>query len=71
MVVVLLLLASLASAHVCFLDFSSNKRASGIKFDTGYNLNAIEVVWEKYGTRMINAVAHFKGFRVARSQGDK
>ena len=66
---VLLLLASLASAHVCFLDFSSNGKATGVKFDTGYNLNAVQVVWEKYGRRLIRAVEFYKGFRVARSQG--
>ena len=65
----LLLLASSAIAHVNFLDFSSNGRATGVKFDTGYNLNAVQVVWEKYGRALIRAVKHYKGFRVARSQG--
>ena len=65
----LLLLASSAIAHVNFLDFSSNGKATGVKFDTGYNLNAVQVVWEKYGRRLIHAVELYKGFRVARSQG--
>ena len=65
----LLLLASSAIAHVNFLDFSSNGKATGVSFDTGYNLNAVQVVWEKYGRALIRAVKHYKGFRVARSQG--
>ena len=64
----LLLLASSAIAHVNFLDFSSNGKATGVKFDTGYNLNAVQVVWEKYGRRLIHAVELYKGFRVARSR---
>ena len=59
----LLLLASSAIAHVNFLDFSSNGKATGVKFDTGYNLNAVQVVWEKYGRRLIRAVELYKGFR--------
>ena len=69
LLLLLLLLASSAIAHVNFLDFSSNGRATGVKFDTGYNLNAVQVVWEKYGRRLIHAVELYKGFRVARSQG--
>ena len=48
---------------------TSNGKATGVKFDTGYNLNAVQVVWEKYGRRLIRAVENYKGFRVARSQG--
>ena len=72
LLLLLLLLASQeSSAHVCFLDFSSNGKATGVKFDTGYNYNlsAVQVVWEKYGRRLIRAVEFYKGFRVARSQG--
>ena len=69
LLLLLLLLASSAIAHGNFLDFSSNGRATGVKFDTGYNLNAVQVVWEKYGRRLIHAVELYKGFRVARSQG--
>ena len=56
----LLLLGSSAIAHVNFLDFSSNGKATGVKFDTGYNLNAVQVVWEKYGRRLIRAVELYK-----------
>ena len=35
LLLLLLLLASQeSSAHVCFLDFSSNGKATGVKFDT-------------------------------------
>ena len=61
LLLLLLLLASQeSSAHVCFLDFSSNGKATGVKFDTGYNLNAVQVVWEKYGRRLTRAVENYK-----------
>ena len=69
LLLLLLLLASQSSAHVSFRDFSSNRRPTGVKFDTGYNLNTVEAIWEKYGRRLIRAVENYKGFAVARSQG--
>ena len=61
LLLLLLLLASQSSAHVSFRDFSSNRRPTGVKFDTGYNLNTVEAIWEKYGRRLIRAVENGHG----------
>ena len=69
LLLVLAAIQNTSAQHINFIEFSSNGRRSGIQYDTGFNANTVELVWSKYGRRLINAVQQYKGFRVVRSQG--
>ena len=43
-----LFLVAASCDAVLFTEFSSNRRATGVKADTGYSLHALEYVWEKH-----------------------
>ena len=60
-----LLLALSCAQHVSFREMSSNGKATGVKFDTGYEERVLQYIWRTYRTRLVNAVRGYEGFRVA------
>ena len=59
-----LFLVAASCDAVLFTEFSSNRRATGVKADTGYSLHALEYVWEKHKPALLDAARTFKGFEM-------
>ena len=65
-----LLLTLSCAQHVSFREMSSNGKATGVKFDTGYEERVLQYIWRTYRTRLVNAVRGYEGFRVVGNGGE-
>ena len=66
-----LLLTLSCAQHVSFREMSSNGKATGVKFDTGYEERVLQYIWRTYRTRLVNAVRGYEGFRVVGNGGEQ
>ena len=47
-----LLLTLSCAQHVSFREMSSNGKATGVKFDTGYEERVLQYIWRTHRTRL-------------------